>query len=97
MYYLIRKKLITFIIQQDQHQCTDSGLKSLEKKRKPLFFKQLKKVWDHFEGKYSESDTLLIDDQPYKALSLFILGKVYTNIQILVPLKTSSRLFRSLE
>ncbi|KAK9921179.1 hypothetical protein M0R45_029700 [Rubus argutus] len=25
-------------------------------------------LWDHFEGKYSESDTLLIDDQPYKAL-----------------------------
>ncbi|XP_061990837.1 uncharacterized protein LOC133709191 [Rosa rugosa] len=51
-----------------QSQCTDSGFKSLEKRMKPLFFKELKKVWYHFGGKYSECDTLLIDDQPYKAL-----------------------------
>lgn len=51
-----------------QSQCTDSGFKSLEKKMKPLFFKELKKVWHHFEEKHSESDTLLIDDHPYKAL-----------------------------
>ncbi|XP_062003903.1 uncharacterized protein LOC133721340 isoform X1 [Rosa rugosa] len=60
----------------DQHQCTDSGFKSLETKMKPLFFKELKRVWDHFEGKFSASDTLLIDDQPYKAL----LNPPYTGI-----------------
>ncbi|KAB2606770.1 ubiquitin-like domain-containing CTD phosphatase 1 [Pyrus ussuriensis x Pyrus communis] len=52
----------------DQHECTDSGLKSLENKNKPLFFKELDKVWSYFSGKYSESDTLSIDDKPYKAL-----------------------------
>nr|XP_011468493.1 PREDICTED: uncharacterized protein LOC101295843 [Fragaria vesca subsp. vesca] len=48
--------------------CVDSGFKSLEKRMKPLFFKELKKLWNHFGGQYSECDTLLIDDQPYKAL-----------------------------
>ncbi|KAM1293592.1 hypothetical protein ACFX2I_013692 [Malus domestica] len=52
----------------DQHECTDSGFKSLEDNRKPLFFKELDKVWSYFSGKYSESDTLFIDDQPYKGL-----------------------------
>ncbi|XP_009353020.2 probable C-terminal domain small phosphatase [Pyrus x bretschneideri] len=52
----------------DQHECTDSGLKSLENKNKPLFLKELDKVWSYFCGKYSESDTLFIDDKPYKAL-----------------------------
>ncbi|XP_004305366.1 PREDICTED: uncharacterized protein LOC101295843 [Fragaria vesca subsp. vesca] len=51
-----------------QSRCTDSGFKSLEKRMKPLFFKELKKLWNHFGGQYSECDTLLIDDQPYKAL-----------------------------
>ncbi|CAL9026583.1 unnamed protein product [Prunus brigantina] len=37
-------------------------------KGKPLFFKELGNLWKHFDGKYSESDTLFIDDQPYKAL-----------------------------
>ncbi|KAL6141804.1 hypothetical protein ACLB2K_060091 [Fragaria x ananassa] len=60
----------------DQHRCTDSGYKSLETKMKPLYLKELKKVWDHFEGKFSASDTLLIDDQPYKAL----LNPPYTGI-----------------
>ncbi|XP_062167688.1 uncharacterized protein LOC133873901 [Alnus glutinosa] len=51
----------------DQGQCTDSGFKTLEKKDKPIFFKELKKIWDFYEH-YSESNTLLIDDTPYKTL-----------------------------
>ncbi|XP_057506494.1 uncharacterized protein LOC130789677 [Actinidia eriantha] len=50
----------------DQEECTDSGFKSLEKKEKPIFFKELRKLWE--DGKFSSSNTLLIDDEPYKAL-----------------------------
>ncbi|CAB4287268.1 unnamed protein product [Prunus armeniaca] len=42
----------------DRYECTDSGFKSLENKRKPLFFKELGNLWKHFDGKYSESDTV---------------------------------------
>ena len=57
-------------ITQDQTHCTNSGFNSLEKKSKPLFFKELKKVWQKVKkgGPYSASNTLLIDDKPYKAL-----------------------------
>ncbi|CAK8544001.1 unnamed protein product [Lathyrus sativus] len=53
----------------DQDKCTDSGFKSLENKQKPLFFKELKEVWSRVNkgGPYSASNTLLIDDKPYKA------------------------------
>ncbi|PQP98155.1 putative C-terminal domain small phosphatase [Prunus yedoensis var. nudiflora] len=69
----LREKLL-FV--WDRYECTDSGFKSLENKRKPLFFKELGNLWKHFDGKYSESDTLFIDDQPYKAL----LNPPYTDI-----------------
>ncbi|XP_021908718.1 uncharacterized protein LOC110822810 isoform X2 [Carica papaya] len=59
----------------DQEQCIDSGLKSLETVWKPLYLKELEKLWGKInkqlpekKGNYSASDTLLIDDQPYKAL-----------------------------
>ncbi|KAK7244982.1 hypothetical protein RIF29_39811 [Crotalaria pallida] len=53
----------------DQDQCLDSGFFSLENKHKPLFFKELKKVWEKVKkgGPYSASNSLLIDDKPYKA------------------------------
>ncbi|KAK2981520.1 hypothetical protein RJ640_030982 [Escallonia rubra] len=58
----------------DQEECTDSGFKSLEKRDKPIFLKELKYVWEakHSRswryGQYSSSNTLMIDDEPYKAL-----------------------------
>ncbi|KAF7148601.1 hypothetical protein RHSIM_Rhsim03G0082500 [Rhododendron simsii] len=57
----------------DKERCTDSGFKSLEKKDKPIFLKELKKLWEDpalpwRRGQYSSSNTLLIDDAPYKAL-----------------------------
>ncbi|KAJ7976043.1 NLI interacting factor-like phosphatase [Quillaja saponaria] len=51
----------------DQDQCTDSGFKTLEKKDKPIFLKELNKIWK-IRKQYSSSNTLLIDDEPYKAL-----------------------------
>jgi hypothetical protein len=63
----LRRKLL-FI--WDQEKCTDTGLQSLEKEEKPLFLKELKKIWEQkiYQGKYSASNTLLIDDTPYKGL-----------------------------
>uniref|UniRef100_A0A1D1ZET1 Mitochondrial import inner membrane translocase subunit TIM50 n=1 Tax=Anthurium amnicola TaxID=1678845 RepID=A0A1D1ZET1_9ARAE len=61
----------------DQANCTDSGFKTLEKNDKPLFLKELEKLWgkdakyhlpQRYRGRYSSSNTLLIDDSPYKAL-----------------------------
>ncbi|XP_028093562.1 uncharacterized protein LOC114293645 isoform X1 [Camellia sinensis] len=57
----------------DQKQCTDSGVMSLEKKNKPIFLKEMKKLWEDRTlpwpcGQYSSSNTLLIDDDPCKAL-----------------------------
>ncbi|KAL6988334.1 hypothetical protein U1Q18_014085, partial [Sarracenia purpurea var. burkii] len=59
----------------DQAKCTDSGFKSLEKKDKPIFLKDLKKLLEVEDpslpwrlGKFSSSNTLLIDDEPYKSL-----------------------------
>ncbi|XP_058208097.1 uncharacterized protein LOC131321101 [Rhododendron vialii] len=57
----------------DKERCTDSGFKSLERKDKPIFLKELKKLWEDpalpwRRGQYSSSNTLLIDDAPYKAL-----------------------------
>ncbi|KAE9465541.1 hypothetical protein C3L33_02561, partial [Rhododendron williamsianum] len=58
----------------DKERCTDSGFKSLERKDKPIFLKELKKLWEdpaalpRRRWQYSSSNTLLIDDAPYKAL-----------------------------
>ncbi|WVZ05606.1 hypothetical protein V8G54_018952 [Vigna mungo] len=62
----IRKK-ISFKL--DQSHCTDSGYKSLEKATKPLFFKEFNKMWEKAKksGPFNVSNTLLIDDKPYKA------------------------------
>ncbi|KAL8135874.1 putative FCP1 homology domain-containing protein C1271.03c [Apium graveolens] len=51
----------------DQEDCTDTGFKCLENKYKPIFLKELDKVWEK-HGQYSSSNTLLIDDEPYRAL-----------------------------
>jgi len=48
-------------------ECTDSGYKTLENRYKPLFFKDLSKVFKCFKG-FSASNTIFIDDEPYKAL-----------------------------
>ncbi|ESR54016.1 hypothetical protein CICLE_v10018923mg [Citrus x clementina] len=59
----------------DASQCSETGLHSLENKRKPLVLKELKKLWEKIDpnlpwkkGEYNETNTLLLDDSPYKAL-----------------------------
>ncbi|XP_031492562.1 uncharacterized protein LOC116259084 [Nymphaea colorata] len=57
----------------DQSECTDTGMRTLDKSNKPLFLKELHRLWNS-EGLpwpkdyYSSTNTLLIDDSPYKAL-----------------------------
>ncbi|KAF8396466.1 hypothetical protein HHK36_018089 [Tetracentron sinense] len=75
-----RKKLLVLnmgglLLHKDQSDCTDTGFKALENEEKPIFLKQLKKLWDKDKsslpwpkGRYSSSNTLLIDDTPYKSL-----------------------------
>jgi hypothetical protein len=50
--------------------CTDTGLRHPENRNKPIFLKELSKVWQTppFRGVYGPSNTLLIDDSAYKAL-----------------------------
>lgn len=59
----------------DLSYCTKSKFRALENPYKPLIFKELKKIWGKCDpdlpwekGDYDESNTLLLDDSPYKAL-----------------------------
>lgn len=68
----LKKKLL---FSWHQIDCTDTGLKTPENSRKPLFLKELSKLWNKVkpdlpweEGEYGPCNTLLIDDSPYKAL-----------------------------
>lgn len=60
---------------QDQSHCTETGFNTIENTEKPLVLKELKKLWEKQDpnlpwdkGVYAESNTLLLDDSPYKAL-----------------------------
>ncbi|XP_048327927.2 uncharacterized protein LOC107416141 isoform X1 [Ziziphus jujuba] len=59
----------------DLSHCTPTGFKTLDNKHKTLVFKDLRKIWEKQDpnlpwekGEYNESNTLLLDDSPYKAL-----------------------------
>ncbi|TYK03508.1 ubiquitin-like domain-containing CTD phosphatase 1 isoform X2 [Cucumis melo var. makuwa] len=59
----------------DLSHCAASKFKTLENKHKCLVFKQLRRLWEKQdpnlpwkEGEYNESNTLLLDDSPYKSL-----------------------------
>jgi len=63
------------LVCQDMSYCTVTGCKTIDNKDKPLVLKELKKVWNKDEpnlpwgqGEFSPSNTLLVDDSPYKAL-----------------------------
>ncbi|XP_015579929.1 uncharacterized protein LOC8289053 [Ricinus communis] len=59
----------------DLSHCTLTQFNTLENKHKPLVFKELRRIWEKDDpelpwekGYYNESNTLLLDDSPYKAL-----------------------------
>ena len=60
---------------QHRKQCTITKLKTIDDKQKPLVLKELRKLWEKHlpnlpweKGESDESNTLLLDDSPYKAL-----------------------------
>lgn len=60
---------------QDQTHCTMTKFNTLENKHKKLVFKELRRIWEKHDPElpwekrfYNESNTLLLDDSPYKAL-----------------------------
>lgn len=60
---------------QDLSHCIETTFKTLENKHKSVVFKDLRKLWDKHDldlpwekGYFNESNTLLLDDSPYKAL-----------------------------
>ncbi|CAH1413221.1 unnamed protein product [Lactuca virosa] len=59
------KKKLLFL--WDLSHCTNSSARSLENIHKFIVFKEVKKIWEKIEF-YDESNTLLLDDSPYKAL-----------------------------
>ncbi|MED6130592.1 hypothetical protein PIB30_002185 [Stylosanthes scabra] len=59
----------------DRSQCTKTPTCTLEDKDKPIVFKELRKLWEKVDdslpwkkGEFNESNTLLLDDSPYKSL-----------------------------
>ncbi|XP_022987414.1 uncharacterized protein LOC111484966 isoform X2 [Cucurbita maxima] len=59
----------------DQSHCTATRFTTIENNRKPLVLKELKKIWENLgtnlpwkKGEFDASNTLLLDDSPYKAL-----------------------------
>ncbi|KAI3503234.1 hypothetical protein L1887_31673 [Cichorium endivia] len=60
------KKKLLFL--WDLSHCTNSSARSLENRHKFIVFKEIKKIWEKIEYYYDESNTLLLDDSPYKAL-----------------------------
>ncbi|KAL3622411.1 hypothetical protein CASFOL_033822 [Castilleja foliolosa] len=66
---------VTLGITGDMDYSTQTGYKTLENYQKPLVCKELRKIWEcdgpnlpWEKGYYNESNTLLLDDSPYKAL-----------------------------
>ncbi|XP_076929259.1 uncharacterized protein LOC143593539 [Bidens hawaiensis] len=75
------KKQLLFL--WDGCKCTDSGIGTLDVQYKNIVVKDLRKIWDEdgpgkswVKGTFTESNTLLVDDSPYKGL----LNPKYTGI-----------------
>ncbi|KAK0583810.1 hypothetical protein LWI29_003383 [Acer saccharum] len=71
MGYLKHKLLFCW----DLSHCTATTYRTLENKHKVLVFKELRTIWEKDDpnvswkkGDYNESNTLLVDDSPYKGL-----------------------------
>lgn len=72
---LLINSFYNFLIGQDMSKCTFTGHKVIGDKHKPLVLKELKHLWNKADpnlpweqGEFSPSNTLLVDDSPYKAL-----------------------------
>ncbi|XP_045817236.1 uncharacterized protein LOC123910197 [Trifolium pratense] len=64
-----------FLFRWDQSHCTTTTIPTPENPDKNIMFKELEKLWDEEDpnlcwekGFFNESNTLLIDDSPYKGM-----------------------------
>lgn len=61
---------------QDMRYCTQTGFKTLENYHKDLVCKELRHIWEKDDdpsipwkkGDFNETNTVLLDDSPYKSL-----------------------------
>ncbi|KAL0431778.1 UNVERIFIED_CONTAM: hypothetical protein Sradi_0803800 [Sesamum radiatum] len=83
-YKIVIRRIVNFLLGDlkrkllfcwDMSHCTRTRFKTLENRHKPMVFKELRKIWESDnpnlpwkKGDYNESNTLLLDDSPYKAL-----------------------------
>ncbi|KAK7328427.1 hypothetical protein VNO77_22533 [Canavalia gladiata] len=73
--YLIGESASKLLFCWNQSHCTTTEFTTVENRNKPLVLKELRKLWEKAEpglpwekGEFNESNTLLLDDSPYKAL-----------------------------
>ncbi|PSR89112.1 Uro-adherence factor A like [Actinidia chinensis var. chinensis] len=73
--FLMGKSKHNLLFCWDQSHCTYTGFNTVEDREKPLLLKELNKIWEKHDpdlpwarGYYNKSNTLLLDDSPYKAL-----------------------------
>ncbi|KAK7411327.1 hypothetical protein VNO78_02760 [Psophocarpus tetragonolobus] len=73
--FLMGKSAAKLLFCWNQSHCTRTKFTTVENKDKPLVLKELRKLWDKDDpdlpwekGEFNESNTLLLDDSPYKAL-----------------------------
>lgn len=73
--HLMGKSASRLLFCWNQSHCTTTKFGTVENKEKPLVLKELRKLWEKLEpglpwekGEFHESNTLLVDDSPYKAL-----------------------------
>ncbi|KAG2307140.1 hypothetical protein Bca52824_026888 [Brassica carinata] len=61
-----RPRRLTCLKQADMDKCTKTEASCLDNKNKKVVFKDLSVIWK--KGDYCKSNTVLLDDSPYKAL-----------------------------
>eukprot|EP00249_Psilotum_nudum_P013120 c24162_g1_i2 orf=511-2697(+) len=73
--FIFRDSKVKLAFSWCQLNCTDTGMKAPENMHKPLFLKELSKLWGNSNpglpwkgGDYGPINTLLVDDTPYKAI-----------------------------
>ncbi|KAI9117694.1 hypothetical protein K1719_011860 [Acacia pycnantha] len=73
--FLMGKSVSKLLFCWNQSHCTMTNFSTVENRDKPLVLKELRKLWEKLEpglpwekGELNESNTLLLDDSPHKAL-----------------------------
>ncbi|KAL1558952.1 hypothetical protein AAHA92_09353 [Salvia divinorum] len=73
--YLLGDQKDKLLFCWDMTYCTKTGFQTLENRHKPLVCKTLRKIWEMNDpcipwkkGDFNETNTVLLDDSPYKAL-----------------------------